>query len=652
VEGRTRLDYLERTLVEVFDAQPSSVEEVRESMAESARRLAQEAKEQGLRGHFVENYREAWNKRQTGLSTDEFYALVLRAVEGDFEPLWDAIEKTEHAANAFQQDPTRRAATRTRLEEALNAPRRPKRKWQQVLADIVQAHVEDTDAEPEFDMYLDRRGAYSFRVLAIDGAFVGRVSEKMLSEIRTLEERGYAEGLQDGYHADAWRSAVQRVRQNEGLVVPLNTLATAILVPTKAPTRKTVTMNVYQSLFVDTRGFAALLPEPLSTRLLKALDGGEVKARATMIEVHDTISPLPGLSGLVRQEDETEGDTKAIPEVTSRNLIFFGPPGTGKSYRLSQRARQALQAEGRIIRVTFHPEYAYHDFIGSFRPTVGWLQATAKFQLKDGQEKNAEPRVYYTFNPGPLAETLVSAVTDPSKHWVLAIEEINRGNCAAIFGDFFQLLDRGGERERPETYGTSTYSIRPMTELAEWLDEKLGNKWPEWKEGRLRLPKNLFLWATMNTSDQGLFPMDTAFKRRWAMEYMGVVPPSILPTKVPLHAGDTDGIPWSRFINVVNAIIVDHTRSDDKQMGPWFVQADRGHRLVDEVQFRSKVLFYLWSDVFRGNPARLFREDVRTYDQLVSRFEDGKHVLRRDVLEGLEVGGLETAPRAPGLGEE
>lgn len=330
------------------------------------------------------------------------------------------------------------------------------------------------------------------------------------------------------------------------------------------------------------------------------------------------------------------------------NVIFFGPPGTGKSYKANQIATRHLKAAAgrgggdRVFRVTFHPEYTYFDFVGSHRPVVGWVPVH-RFTDADQRVLDREPRVYYEFCPGPFSRALVAAAKEPTAPVVLIIEEINRGNCAAIFGDVFQLLDRGTDTAAPECFGRSEYGINPSPEWGAWLASELAGAAGEhavWKQGKLYLPGNLYLYATMNTSDQNLFPMDTAFRRRWGMEYVPVDSEEMPGTLVPLHGKDRTGVSWARLMKPLNEAIVKHKRTDDKQMGPWFVKSGQTDGLVDSIEFASKVLFYLWNDVFRDEPSAVFAADIDRYDELVRRFQAGKVVFNETVQKALAEAGV------------
>lgn len=526
-------------------------------------------------------------------------------------------------------------------------------KWQRTLALIIE-RAQTTEGPAAFTMSWRRGGGRSLSAEVLDGAFVARVSKEMVAELKSLDIDAFEARLTDDWHRERHRAARANLLQSSNLTVSLNQAAMGFLVPVAAPNRTTISVNVYRHLYAETAEVVALLPAVLRERGEAAQKKGKLKKRASLEEIRLELEPMPFVEPPEPGEDgNEEGDTETNePQSvwsTHRNVIFFGPPGTGKSFRLDDLSRRYLKAHDRMVRVTFHPEYSYHDFVGSYRPVVGWLPSTAGFVQHDGQTRHAEPRVYYHFEPGPFARVLVAAINHPDQNWVLVIEEINRGNCAAVFGDIFQLLDRRGERDRPETWGRSEYAIHPVSELATWLDTQVTGDSEVWSNGRLRLPENLFFWATMNTSDQGLFPMDTAFKRRWAMEYMGVKPPPGLATRVPLHARDSEGTPWRQVMVGVNKKIVEHTRTDDRQMGPYFVQPPRGQTLVDTLQFSSKVLSYLWADVFRDEPAKVFRSDIHTYDDLVRRFEKGKHVFRDELLAAMGISVPEVPPAAAGV---
>lgn len=334
--------------------------------------------------------------------------------------------------------------------------------------------------------------------------------------------------------------------------------------------------------------------------------------------------------------------------------IYYGAPGSGKSYKVKKDRLKGVPEEN-IFRTTFHPDSDYASFVGCYKPIVRakddtnlskeellqcfetlrsetesypvdkfaaryhaslqniskpekkWLreelQNTAGISFDPYAQMNtaiavgdylaeqgllhSDETITYDFSPQVFTNAYVRAWEVPSEHVYLIIEEINRGNCAQIFGDLFQLLDRDDK-------GVSEYKIKADEDLARYLQSKLGVTHEGIKGGNLCLPSNLHIIATMNTSDQSLFPMDSAFKRRWEWEY------------VPINYSDSPGIPsgeftitigcnkyrWIDFLEKVNEQILQVTDSEDKQMGNFFIK-----RSVGEDEFKSKVMFYLWHEV-------------------------------------------------------
>lgn len=198
---------------------------------------------------------------------------------------------------------------------------------------------------------------------------------------------------------------------------------------------------------------------------------------------------------------------------------------------------------------------------------------------------HSDETITYDFSPQVFTNAYVRAWEVPSEHVYLIIEEINRGNCAQIFGDLFQLLDRDDK-------GVSEYKIKADEDLARYLQSKLGVTHEGIKGGNLCLPSNLHIIATMNTSDQSLFPMDSAFKRRWEWEYVPInYNPKIDSGKFTITIGHSE-YRWIDFLEKVNEQILQVTDSEDKQMGNFFIK----HSVVED-EFKSKVMFYLWHEV-------------------------------------------------------
>lgn len=264
--------------------------------------------------------------------------------------------------------------------------------------------------------------------------------------------------------------------------------------------------------------------------------------------------------------------------------IYYGAPGTGKSHEVKiitgeiDGLGKECQCKN-VFRTTFHPDTDYATFVGCYKPTMKTVEE--KYRAVAGKEED----IVYEFVPQAFTDAYIYAYKNPAENTFLVIEEINRGNCAQIFGDLFQLLDRNGE-------GISEYTIKADKDLAKYLTKELGADSDGIKEGKLRLPANLHILATMNTSDQSLFPMDSAFKRRWDWQYVAISYNEPKSSTFKINVGE--GYGWVDFIKQVNKRIFDLTQSEDKEMGNFFIKDS-----LDAEQFKSKVMFYLWFEVLR-----------------------------------------------------
>lgn len=366
-------------------------------------------------------------------------------------------------------------------------------------------------------------------------------------------------------------------------------------------------------------------------------------------------------------------------EKENHQQIFYGAPGTGKSHSIKDDAAvKEAEKKNLVFRTTFHPDSDYSTFVGTYKPTMksservytpeeltiklkeikttGTTYPCHKFaakyweSIKDlspdsikqilnacgftdnysvevgkgiaiGQEylnKPEDGRIIYTFCPQAFTNAYVKA-WNADEDVYLIIEEINRGNCAQIFGDLFQLLDRKN--------GVSEYPVEADTDLQNYLQKALADTTrtdipDEVKSGKkLMLPSNLYIWATMNTSDQSLFPIDSAFKRRWEWKYIKIKEGrdengNKFDWKVDVKMDESGTLlPWWDFIKKINEIIASMTSSADKQLGYFFCCAKDG--VIDEETFVSKVIFYLWNDVFKDygfEDASLFRYTTKNED--------------------------------------
>lgn len=282
-------------------------------------------------------------------------------------------------------------------------------------------------------------------------------------------------------------------------------------------------------------------------------------------------------------------------------VIYYGAPGTGKSHEVKKQTGELLPNGEKVdlpnvFRTTFHPDTDYASFVGCYKPT---MRKTGKKHQVDGKDVDDE-EIIYEYVPQVFTDAYVYAYKNPDTQTYLVLEEINRGNCAQIFGDLFQLLDR--------KEGVSEYKIKADNDLAKYLVAQLGEESEGIKDGKLCLPDNLNILATMNTSDQSLFPMDSAFKRRWDWEYVPInYSEEIKSGSFDITIGEKV-YSWVKFIEKVNEKIFALTESEDKQMGNFFIKHS-----VDENEFKSKVMFYLWYEVLRdetGNNKYFFRQDT------------------------------------------
>lgn len=276
-------------------------------------------------------------------------------------------------------------------------------------------------------------------------------------------------------------------------------------------------------------------------------------------------------------------------------IIFYGAPGTGKSYRVKKQLKAMNVPKENIFRTTFHPDSDYSSFVGTYKPTM--KPVIDKYKEIVGKDEE----IAYSFIPQTFVKAYVQAYKKPDENVYLIIEEINRGNCAQIFGDLFQLLDRDDD-------GVSEYTIKADEDLRTYLEAEdvLGRDADGIKGGELCLPSNLYIWATMNTSDQSLFPMDSAFKRRWDWEYE---PIKYKNTDWAIEIGD-NMYSWASFQKEVNNRIFEATNSEDKMLGDYYVKPSNG--IISERLLLNKILFYLWDDVCKDYDGDIFRtEDNR-----------------------------------------
>lgn len=299
-----------------------------------------------------------------------------------------------------------------------------------------------------------------------------------------------------------------------------------------------------------------------------------------------------------------------------RNRIVFGAPGTGKSFGLKEDCNKLMKdTVGTYERVTFHPDYSYSQFVGTYKPVMDM----------DGRS------IKYDFVPGPFmrvyVEALKSGRTEAPQPHLLLIEEINRAKVAAVFGDVFQLLDR-------DDNGVSEYEIQASEDIRRYLASQLGGNPDNYQ--KIRIPNNMFIWATMNSADQGVFPMDTAFKRRWNFEYLGINEneekiSGIGNIKI---VGTDEVINWNTLRKAINAkLSSDEFRiNEDKLMGPFFlskriIKSDENGLIIDAKKFveafKSKVIMYLYEDAVKQRKHNFFGGcDSSKYSSVCDAFDE------------------------------
>lgn len=295
-----------------------------------------------------------------------------------------------------------------------------------------------------------------------------------------------------------------------------------------------------------------------------------------------------------------------------RQLIYFGAPGTGKSYSLNKDAH--IFDPKNIRRVTFHPSLLYNEFVGGFKP----------FPTND-----VNVPINYYYIPGTLIKSLVDAIKNPSQTYLIIIEELNRANVSAVFGEMFQLLDR-------DSGGRSQYPIDISEDLKLYLNQEIFNNknisddlLKEIKSiltNGLVFPENLFIWATMNNADQGVMPLDTAFKRRWSFKYFSIdqaVDEDIFETFCKVNLPNNQQIPWNDIRVFINDLLSQLNVPEDKLLGPYFISKKiltSSNELLTE-EFKSKVLMYLFEDVGVHFRNKIFNLDVLRYSEVLKQFD-------------------------------
>ena len=328
-----------------------------------------------------------------------------------------------------------------------------------------------------------------------------------------------------------------------------------------------------------------------------------------------------------------------------KNLLVFGAPGTGKSFAIDKKLRN-LDWQRHTQRVTFYEDYSYEKFVGAYVPKKEDKQSETRGSIDTHQLKltTSGSGITYEFVPGPFLKMMADAYANKKTPYVLVIEEINRANAASVFGDMFQLLDRGKD-------GESEYGITLAPEMENWLIDYMtqaetadADEWLETYNGSFKMPHNIYLWATMNSADQGVFPLDSAFKRRWSFLYKSVTD-NRTDNNQFLYTYVRDETPvfvsWDALRSVINDLLCssENNVEEDRCIGAWYFKPAEMNQIFEYTKATpcnrlnlpnplcDKLFHYLRQDVFRNNPGAIFKKDYLSMYKLREALAEGTPLL-------------------------
>ncbi|MDN2663283.1 AAA family ATPase [Psychromonas sp. 14N.309.X.WAT.B.A12] len=320
------------------------------------------------------------------------------------------------------------------------------------------------------------------------------------------------------------------------------------------------------------------------------------------------------------QPDDVVTTSQPTNKIQGTNIIFYGAPGTGKSHTIDESTK-----DSRKTITVFHPDTQYSDFVGSLKP-----------KMEEDPNDSSKRQITYQFRPGPFTNALIEALTFSSEHVYLIIEEINRAPAAAVFGELFQLLDR--------LNGASKYEIDATD--PDMLDY-INNQLPIDKViTKISIPANLSLLATMNSSDQAVMPMDTAFKRRWNFKYIKIDFDNVdVPSnnfRIPTIEGVYD-ISWSNFAQIINETLIKCHVAEDRLLGPFFLNKNE---VADEESTKNtlsgKLFVYLWDDILRHlGHTKVFSPSYKTFGDLSNAFHEDQPIFNSQVEDAIKENGEE-----------
>ena len=358
------------------------------------------------------------------------------------------------------------------------------------------------------------------------------------------------------------------------------------------------------------------------------------KTRVDEFDISNKIDDLNELNDIKTYQSKIDDKT--------RNKIVYGAPGTGKSHKINDFKKQFFKNDFLFERVTFHPSYTYGQFVGTYKPSPIYSKDESDTKTSwygADKEKNDDlmnPHIDYTLVAGPFLNMLCKALNNKDYNFLLVIEEMNRANAAAVFGDVFQLLDRDDDN-------TSTYSVKFNADITNFLIKNVKNNVSKdlfnRETGFVKIPKNLFIWGTMNSADEGVSKMDSAFKRRWSFEYTDIDPLegsekfdtiNKRAIYIPfLNSGKGGYVPWNTFRKKLNDSLHDINKMllEDKYIGPFFLNENE---LLDKDIIKSKLLLYLKDDVLKHSSDKLF--NYFRFSDISKKF-DSENIFKNDYID-------------------
>ncbi|MBU3217444.1 AAA family ATPase [Clostridium estertheticum] len=377
----------------------------------------------------------------------------------------------------------------------------------------------------------------------------------------------------------------------------------------------------------------------IGSQLPKVIDITEDEYKrilSEMISNYNDVQPQSPVNQLQEILPENQ-----IPDYESRNRLITGAPGTGKSSFIDTEFKDKYFANEKLYkRIMFHSRYNYSNFVGSYKPVPIYIKDVENedkyiYICEDAvtqREIQHKSSLTYEFVPGPFIEILENALNHPNSNFLLIIEEINRAEAADVFGDIFQLLDRDEENN-------SKYSIKFNADVMNYLAQVVINEGRCYKAHTfVRLPKNLYIWATMNSADQGVKKLDTAFKRRWSYKFISINEyeknmNGNLKKDIILKINENVSyiINWSTLRKSLNAILVNKDIAEDKLIGPFFMKEKE---IVDPDDFKFKLLLYLKDDVLRHKANQVFK--YNTFTEIIENFDNGKDIFHDTIKANLK----------------